>query len=280
MQLQAGVDVGLVAALLAGLLTLLSPCSAMLLPAFFSTAFGDPRQLLGRTFVFYAGLATVLVPMGVVAATLGGLLVENRSTIVAVTAVALILIGCWQALALRLPGRTTGPARTTSAASIYLLGAAYGISGACSGPLLGAVLAYATFGTGPAYGGTLMAFFAAGMALPLLVLALVWRRMPRVRLAVRPRPLELGPVRTTWAHVAAGLLSIGIGVLLLVTAGFTNVRGLGSVRAQAWFEQQASDLAANVPDRALLGALLVLVALVGAVQVWRSRPDRDSSERR
>lgn len=275
MQLQAGVDVGLVAAVLAGLLTLLSPCSVMLLPAFFSAAFGDPRRLVGRTAVFYLGLATVLVPMGVAAATLGGVLVEHRSTIVAVTAVVLVLLGCGQALSLRLPGRTAGPARSTSALSVYLLGTVYGVSGACSGPLLGAVLAYAAFGAGPAYGGTLMAFFAAGMAIPLLVLALVWRRSPGARVAVRPRPVAVGPVRTTWAQVAGGTVTIAIGVLLLLTDGFAEVGGLGSVGTQAWFEERAADLAAHASDRALLGALLVAGAVLGFIRFLRPAPRRD-----
>lgn len=56
-------DIGLLGAFLGGVLTLLSPCSAMLLPAFFSYAFADPRELLTRTGVFYLGLITSLVPL-------------------------------------------------------------------------------------------------------------------------------------------------------------------------------------------------------------------------
>lgn len=269
MQLHAGVDVGLLAAVLAGLLTLLSPCSVMLLPAFFSAAFGDPRQLLGRALAFYAGLVTVLVPLGIAAATLGRVLTEHRSAVVTATGLTLVVIGCWQALALRLPGLTTAPARTTSVLSIYLLGTVYGVSGACSGPLLGAVLAYAAFGAGPAYGGLLMAFFAAGMAVPLLVLALVWTRLPAARRAVRPRPLNIGPVHTTWAQLAGGLVTIGIGVLLLVTDGFAEVGGLTSVGTQAWFEEHAAAVAAHASDRVFLGVLLIVVAVVGGVRMLR-----------
>lgn len=39
-------DIGYLAALMGGVLALLSPCSAMLLPAFFAYAFQNPRQLL------------------------------------------------------------------------------------------------------------------------------------------------------------------------------------------------------------------------------------------
>ncbi len=54
--------IGYLGAFLGGVLTLLSPCSALLLPAFFAYAFASPARLLGRTAVFYAGLAGVLAP--------------------------------------------------------------------------------------------------------------------------------------------------------------------------------------------------------------------------
>jgi cytochrome c biogenesis protein CcdA len=40
----------------------LSPCSALLVLAFFAYAFQSRRRLLAKTVVFYVGLATTLVP--------------------------------------------------------------------------------------------------------------------------------------------------------------------------------------------------------------------------
>ena len=56
------VEVAYLAAFLGGVLSLLSPCSALLLPAFFAYAFQSRRRLLAKTVVFYVGLATTLVP--------------------------------------------------------------------------------------------------------------------------------------------------------------------------------------------------------------------------
>ena len=53
-----------VVAFAGGLLALLSPCSALLLPAFFAYAFGSTGRLVTRTVIFYAGLIAVLVPVG------------------------------------------------------------------------------------------------------------------------------------------------------------------------------------------------------------------------
>ena len=56
------VEVAYLAAFLGGVLSLLSPCSALLLPAFFAYAFQSRRRLSEKTVVFYVGLATTLVP--------------------------------------------------------------------------------------------------------------------------------------------------------------------------------------------------------------------------
>ena len=57
-------EIGVVAAFAAGVLALLSPCSALLLPSFFAYAFADARALVARTTVFYLGLLLTLVPLG------------------------------------------------------------------------------------------------------------------------------------------------------------------------------------------------------------------------
>jgi cytochrome c biogenesis protein CcdA len=49
------IEIGYLAAFLGGVLTLLSPCGALLLPSFFAYAFDRPGVLLSRTGVFYAG---------------------------------------------------------------------------------------------------------------------------------------------------------------------------------------------------------------------------------
>lgn len=48
-------EAGLLMAFLGGLLALLSPCGALLLPAFFAYSFAGPTRLLLRTLFFYAG---------------------------------------------------------------------------------------------------------------------------------------------------------------------------------------------------------------------------------
>ena len=53
-------DIGYLAAFLGGALALISPCSALLLPAFFAYSLASPGRLLARTGAFYLGLAPEL----------------------------------------------------------------------------------------------------------------------------------------------------------------------------------------------------------------------------
>ncbi|MET1018427.1 MAG: cytochrome c biogenesis protein CcdA, partial [Microterricola sp.] len=79
-------DIGYLGALLGGVLSLLSPCSVMLLPAFFAYAFTDPATLVARTGLFYLGLVTTLVPLGVLAGAVGAFLLANQGLLVTIAA--------------------------------------------------------------------------------------------------------------------------------------------------------------------------------------------------
>lgn len=273
-------DVGYVAAFLGGALTLVSPCSALLLPAFFAYAFGSPTRVAARSGVFYAGLATTLVPLGVAASTAGALINEHRSALVVVASSIVIGLGV-----LQLSGRGFGvgaPARLTSgdpgsALSVYLLGAVYGVAGVCSGPILGAMLAMSAIGADPVYGGLLLAVYALGMAAPVFVLALIWGRLdPDKRRWLRGRDIVVGRWRVHSSQLVSGLLFVAIGVLLLVTDGTAGIGGLFSVDTEYQAQLWARDLGQRVPDLIAVAAGVVVAALL----VWRyhrRRSRRDSS---
>lgn len=257
-------DIGLTGAFLGGVLTLLSPCSAMLLPAFFSYAFASPRELLTRTGVFYLGLATSLVPLGVLAGTLGAFVSEHRFTFVAIASVIVIVLGALMLLNVPLPFHTRGTSTEgTSVTAVYALGTVYGLAGVCAGPLLGAVLTVAAVSGTPLTGGIIVLVFAAGMALPLLVLALLWGRFPAVKRLVRPRQVTIGRWSNTWTGIIGGGLTIGVGILLLVTAGTTELSGLLGASDQAALEGTVLSAADRIPD-----LVVVIIVLAVALTGW------------
>lgn len=272
-------EVGLLGAFLGGLLTLLSPCSAMLLPAFFSYAFASPKELVTRTGVFYLGLATSLVPLGVLAGTLGAFVNEHRFTFVTVASIIVIALGAMMLLNIPIPLLSRSrAAEGTSATAVYALGTIYGLAGVCAGPLLGAVLTVAAVSGNALAGGVILLVFAAGMALPLLLLALVWGRFPFVKRLIRPREVKIRGWRNTWTGIIGGALTIAVGVLLLVTAGTTELTGLLGASQQAALEGAVLHGASQVPDLVVAGVVLA-VALISwlLVRTYRKRQDASAA---
>ncbi|MFF2274458.1 cytochrome c biogenesis CcdA family protein [Agromyces sp. NPDC058126] len=262
-------DLGFAGAFIGGILTLLSPCSVMLLPAFFAYAFTTPTRLIARTGVFALGLMTTLVPVGVLSGTVGAFVSANRTLLVTIAAVAVIALGLVQALGIPLPSftRDTGAgddaSEAGSVASVYLLGTVYGIAGICAGPVLGSVLTLAALGGSPLYGALTLAVFALGMTVPLFVLAFAWSRSTWVRRLVRPRMIRIGRWSNTWTQLVAGLLGIGLGVLLIVTDGTAGLSGLLGASQQFAIESSALRLTSGVPD-----LVFVAVAVAMLVTVW------------
>ena len=267
------VDIGYAGAFFGGMLTLLSPCSVMLLPAFFAYAFASPGKLLGRTALFYLGLLTTLVPLGLLAGLLGSLLSEHRGSLIAAAAAVVMVIGVLQIIGVDFPGLSRGAGgEGTSAVSVFVLGSVYGVAGVCAGPILGSVLTVAAAGGNPVYGGIMLAIFALGMALPLGILSVLWTKF---RLGERgwlkPRRFRVGPWENSLWMVVSGVLSIGIGVLLLATHGTSSVGSLLSIDAQFRVESWALDVTGQVSNLWFGVAALAMLAISAGLYAWRSR---------
>lgn len=260
--------IGFAGSFLGGLAALLSPCAAMLLPSFFAYAFGDVKgRLVARTGAFYLGMLLTLVPMGLGAGALGALLITHRQSLAPGGGVVLILLGLVTALGIRIPMPGLRSSGGTSLLAVIAMGAVYGLAGACTGPLLGAVLTMAAVGGSPLYGALLLACFAAGMVVPLLVLAWLWEGLDIARL-LRPRELRIGSLHTTWWALLSGLLIAGIGVLFLVTDATSAIGGLLDARQQSELEGLLRVWGAGVPD---LVVMVVVAAVVGVLVWWTGR---------
>ncbi|WP_151952247.1 cytochrome c biogenesis CcdA family protein [Brevibacterium sp. Marseille-P9724] len=268
-------SLGLLGAFAGGVLTLLSPCSAMLLPAFFSYAFTSPKELLGRTFIFYLGLVTTLVPLGILAGSVGAFVTVHRDAVVAIAAVVISIMGVLTALNINLPFMPSGvQSAGRSSASVYLLGAVYGVAGVCAGPILGAVLTVAAASASALWGGLILVFFAAGMAFPLVLLSVLWTRLPVVQRIVRPRPVSFGPITTTWTNLIGGLLMVALAALLFFTSGTAELSGFLGAGAQARIEGWVLQNSSAGVELVILGVIAAVGGLI-ALFALKNRGKRD-----
>jgi cytochrome c biogenesis protein CcdA len=261
------VEVSFLASFFGGVLSLLSPCSALLLPAFFAYAFGE--ELVRKTGVFYLGLAATLVPLGMGISAVSALFYGHRSALIAISGGLLIAFGILQLLG---GGFTIGPLsrlrgkiRGDSGGAVFALGAVYGFAGFCSGPILGAVLTVAAASGGALRGALLLAVYAAGMALPLFVMALFWDRL-RSRRWLRGREVALGKIRLHTTNLISGAMLILLGVLFIAYEGTSALSGLyessGATDLAFAAEQWTNNVAGRVPGLGVLAALAVLLAVL------------------
>ena len=276
-------DIGLVAAFLGGALALLSPCGALLLPAFFASSVGGGLRLGLHALIFYLGLVVVLVPLGLGVGALGSLFVTYRTTIVVVASVLLIGFGVVQLLgfgfdpARLVPGARGLHQQAASRAGLVktlFLGAASGLAGVCSGPILGAVLTLAAARGDAVLAGALLAVYAAGMVVPLLLLAWAWTRMSeRTRRALRGRSFTVLGRELHTTSVVTGVLLIGVGVLFWTTNGLVSAPALVPSGVQLWLQEHSALLSGPVLD---IVAIVLVAGVILAVWARRGRTRRST----
>jgi cytochrome c biogenesis protein CcdA len=299
------VEASYLASFFGGVLSLLSPCSALLLPAFFAYAFGGGGEIIKKTGVFYLGLCAPLVPLGMGISAVSALFYGERQLLIALSGALLISFGVLQLLGggftigplERLAGRvrggrgvspyggdvacnvSPGPVRGPA---VFALGAVYGFAGFCSGPILGAVLTVAAASGEALRGAALLAVYAAGMAAPLLFLALLWDRLDLGRRRwLRGREVAVGPLRMHSTNLVSGLMFVLLGVLFIVYEGTSALAGLyessGAADLAFAAERRVSDLTGGATAAVWIG--LVVVVIVVFVLRRSSRRDKKSARR-
>jgi cytochrome c biogenesis protein CcdA len=261
-------EVSFVAAFFGGVLALLSPCSALLLPAFFAYAFQNRTELIARTFLFYLGLATIFVPLGMGAALATTLFIDNRDTMILVAGLLLIGFGALElsGRTLALPFQTDTVVETKNLFGTYVLGLVYGFGGFCSGPILGSVLTIAATDDDALRGGGLLAVYALGTVLPLFIIASLWdvAGMGKKRW-LRGRGFKMGPLEVHSTNLIAGTVFIVLGLSFILLDGTNALSaqyadwGFTELSFQA--DERIKDITAPIPDFAFIGALFAALAL-------------------
>ncbi|MEU0721791.1 cytochrome c biogenesis protein CcdA [Streptomyces lavendulocolor] len=276
----------LLASFFGGMVALLAPCCiSVMLPAYFATGFRSRGRVVAGTLAFGAGVATVIVPIGLGAAAVSAAL-QRYHLVVYLTGGALMLLGGLAVLAgwkPKLPMPSGRSPQGGGFGAAYGLGAFSGIASACCAPVLAgvAVLSGATASFPAALSVGLV--YVLGMVAPLVVIALAWERghrgpakvlqgrRVRLRAGAWQRSVPLG-------DLLAGILLIAMGVLTAVLA----LSG-PSMPNSGWRVTFAADLqhAASAATRALGWLPGWAVAAVAAAALFllirRARRSRTES---
>jgi len=274
------VVVTIILAFAGGVLALLAPCGALLLPAFFSYTFSARRATLIRMAgYYYAGLVTLFVPLGLGLTLLLRLIVFQRNALFTMVGVVIILLGAMTVIRpLSLPQITIqhkGPPRT-DALGIYLLGLTSGLTtGTCTAPIMGSILTLAASSRTYLYAAILLLVYAAGMVATLLVLALLFQVVGRpfgrwwshwvIRIPLGARALSV-----PGQQVTRGALVMLVGALFIVTHGSF---GLEEIYLRFGLTDLAFRLNVLMTQGSWLLSMLIFVVLTtgAAFGYWRHR---------
>jgi len=235
-------------ALLAGVLSFISPCVLPIIPPYLAYMGGitmnqltdqsdrsSRRPAVIASMFFVLGLSTVFMFLGFAASAFGRFFLQNQVLFSQIAGGVIIIFGLHFLGVFRIPflmreARIDAGDKGGSAFGAYVLGLAFAFGWTpCIGPILGTILSLSAQETSMTRGMVLMVFYAIGLGVPFIISAMFINR-------------AMGVMNRLKRHM--GLIEKLMGVLLLLV-GLLMITGTFS-RMSYW-------LLENFPQLQILG---------------------------
>jgi cytochrome c-type biogenesis protein len=231
-------DVSIPAALLAGLISFLSPCVLPLVPPYLvyltgatiehvasdEEPQGSKRAVILSALIFVLGFSTVFVALGASASLIGGLIRTWSAQLSIVAGIVIILMGLHFLGLTRIgflmrEGRLPIP-KPVGLWGAYVMGLAFAFGWTpCIGPILAAILSVAASEATVTRGAGLLAVYSAGLGIPFLLAAFMVERFSSMlsrmkrHLAIVERTMGALMVLTGIAFLTGAVSSASIWLL-------------------------------------------------------------------
>ena len=213
-------------ALLAGVVSITSPCVIPLIPGYLSYISGvsesgtKKRRVLFSASLFVLGFALVFTALGATASLLGSVLLRGLPTFVKVAGVFVILMGLATLGVLKLPlinreKRLDLNRIRSGPAGAIPLGMAFAFGWTpCIGPILGAILTAAAATQTAIKGAFLLLVYSLGMGIPFILFAMAYSKAGRTVGFLKRHAVAIERV--------GGVMLVSMG-LLLITGYWTRL---------------------------------------------------------
>jgi len=219
--------VSLLAAFGAGLISFVSPCVLPLVPGYISfvsgvsleslreegRASGSITKVILNCLLFILGFSVVFVSLGASATFIGQYLIERAMVLSRIAGVVVIIFGFVIMGVLKIPflqfeRRFHAQNKPMGFLGSFLIGLAFAFGWTpCIGPILGAILAYASTKETVREGIYLLSAYSLGLGLPFLVTGLAMNTFLGFSKSVRPHFRKI--------QVVSGILLVLVGILIL-----------------------------------------------------------------
>ncbi len=280
------ITASLVTALVAGIAALFAPCCiTVLLPAYLGSIFRQRRTVMLMTFVFFMGLLTVFLPLGIGFAGLGALFSKYHNLIFALGGTFLLLLGASILLGMHFSFSffSHPKMKVHGAGSVFVLGIFSAFATLCCAPVLAGVLALSILPGSIFWGGMYAVVYVLGMVFPLFIIAYFMDKSDlgnklnffkkQVSYSIVKKRIDI-----TIAELASGImfLFIGVFILYLAKAGKLAMSSDYQVSINIFMANMTSSINsffAKIPPIVwLLFAASVLLALIALIKRKMGQP--------
>lgn len=252
------VGTSLIAAFVAGVAALFAPCCiTVLLPSYLGNIFREKYKIFFMTFVFFLGVATVFLPIGLGASFLAQSFSKYHNIIFTVGGMFLIALGITMLFGKKFATPTSvrdGMKRHVS--SIYLLGIFSAIATTCCAPVLAGVLALSVASGTIVWGALYTLAYVVGMTLPLFIIAAFLDKAnltERFTNAKKTVAMRIGSF--SWQITVSELIS---GLIFLLMGGYITYLAF----TNSLFTHSSYQLEMNLWNARFLGSINGFVSLI------------------
>ncbi|TRW95422.1 cytochrome c biogenesis protein CcdA [Paracoccus sp. M683] len=211
-------------AMLAGLLSFLSPCVLPIVPPYLAYMTGvnvgglksGERSPVWPALMFVLGLSVVFLVMGFAASAFGRAFLQYQDWLARIAGVVVIVMGLHFLHVIRIPfldqeARLEAGEQGGSAFGAFVMGLAFAFGWTpCIGPQLGMILSLAATGGEMGRGTALLGVYALGLGIPFLLSAIFITRSIGLMNRIKP---YLGMIER-----GMGIFLVVVGVMLLTGA--------------------------------------------------------------
>lgn len=242
-------NLSFVVAFLAGILSILLPCSLAIMPAFFAYTFKEKKEITKMTLSFFLGFMPVFIALGLIATFLGtgiSMLQENSRLLITIAGAFIVLFGL---MTLFGKGFTFIKIRNKvrrDAWGIFLFGIFFGIGWtACAGPIIVGILLIASVLNNYIYSALLMFFYSFGLFVPIFLISFLFDKydLSKNRF-IKGKEFEFEvfnkKIKIHSTNLISAVLLIIVGLLFIIYGGtfIINELGLGELTSNIYRLQE------------------------------------------
>lgn len=217
------ISASFIASFFAGIAALFAPCCiTVLLPTYLASVFKQKTTVFLMTFVYFLGILTIFLPLGLGVSFLAQFFSQYHNTIFLAGGILLIFLGTSLLLGQQfsLPFSVHPELKRQDFISVYVLGIFSAIATTCCAPVLAGVLTLSALPGSFILGGAYTLAYVLGMVLPLFIIAFTLDKVDFTKkfFAFR-KTLSYNilnqKIRLTFANLFSGLMFLILGIVVL-----------------------------------------------------------------